>query len=285
MSLERKEGGMAEIDHRVVRVGGEAVLYLRQRFGHRPRGTLLYIHGLGESGLCFEGLLRDPRFSDWDHLVPDLPGYGKSPWSTSPLGLDEHALLLQWLLDELPLAARQGAPLPLLLIGHSMGGVIATYLAESLPVGRLQGVVNVEGNISPPDCAFSAQVAGQDLEDWPSVGYPAMLVDLYAGGETDLALRKYFVSAHLADPRALHRNSRELVAISEAKTLASRLAALDLPVTYLYGSPRGSGEQSQELLRRAGVEPIAVPEAGHWPFLDQPKIFADRLSDFLDRLP
>jgi pimeloyl-ACP methyl ester carboxylesterase len=53
-------------------------MYIREAGHESPRVTVLYVHGLGESGLCFEGLLGDPRLRRWRHLAPDLPGYGKS---------------------------------------------------------------------------------------------------------------------------------------------------------------------------------------------------------------
>jgi pimeloyl-ACP methyl ester carboxylesterase len=49
-------------------------------FGAGDHGTPLWIHGLGESGLCFERVLARPELEAFRHLVPDLPGYGRSPW-------------------------------------------------------------------------------------------------------------------------------------------------------------------------------------------------------------
>ena len=46
--------------------------------------TVLWIHGLGESGLCFERLLARPDLADWQHVVADLPGYGRTAWPTAP---------------------------------------------------------------------------------------------------------------------------------------------------------------------------------------------------------
>jgi len=71
-------------------------LYVREREAHQaqpPAGALLYIHGLGESGLCFEPLLASPRLATWRQLTIDLPGYGKSPWRDARPGLEgDHRL-------------------------------------------------------------------------------------------------------------------------------------------------------------------------------------------------
>ncbi|GEM_PF-2574569 len=46
----------------------------------------------------------------------------------------------------------------------------------------------------------------------------------------------------------------------------------------------GLGEYSRSRLDEAGVRCQVVPEAGHWPFLDQPDLFLSLLTDFLDRI-
>jgi alpha-beta hydrolase superfamily lysophospholipase len=59
-------------------------MHVRFYESENPAGSILYIHGLGESGLCFEQLISDKRLREWTHIVHDLPGYGKSPWTVSP---------------------------------------------------------------------------------------------------------------------------------------------------------------------------------------------------------
>jgi pimeloyl-ACP methyl ester carboxylesterase len=60
--------------------------------------ALLWIHGLGESGLCFEKIVGHPRLKPLRHLVPDLPGYGRSAWPQEPMTLEAAAgHLASWL--------------------------------------------------------------------------------------------------------------------------------------------------------------------------------------------
>ena len=53
-------------------------VFLREAGSDAPAPSVLWIHGLGESGLCFEQLCRHPALESWPCLVPDLPGYGRS---------------------------------------------------------------------------------------------------------------------------------------------------------------------------------------------------------------
>lgn len=251
---------------------------MRERHATSPAvGTLLYLHGLGESGLGFEGLMASPALASWRQVAPDLPGYGKSPWLEEPPALDEHAArLAAWTDDRLP-----G---PLVVVGHSMGGVLGTLLCERLAPGRAGGFLNVEGNVSLADCGFSSQVAAHSVEAILAGEFDRILDRLYRDGVNDRALRTYYPSMRMCDPRAYHRNGVELVELSRAGEMAARMAALGVPALYLLGRPRGTGERSRTLLERAGVAWRAVDDAGHWPFLDQPPAFLKKMLAFLDGL-
>ncbi len=264
----------------------EAAAADAQPLGTQPLGTLLYIHGLGESGLGFENQLADPRLAAWRQLAVDLPGYGKTPWREQPLDLDGLAdLLAAWL--------RGRGEAPVVLVGHSMGGVLGLLLCERAPE-LVRAFVNVEGNISLDDCGFSSKAAAYSLADFVNNGFAAIAQQLYLDGVEDLALRTYYPSLRLCDPRQYHRNSLDLVALSKAAEpgaavsdtgeLAARLANLTLPQIYLLGDPRGTGEFSRSRLREAGVEYWPIAHAGHWPFLDQPDAFVRDLLKFLDAL-
>lgn len=241
--------------------------------GGRAEGTLLWIHGLGESGLGFEEIVTSPELSGFVHLVPDLPGYGRSPWPDEPLSLEDHALrLARWMeVDGLDHVT---------LVGHSMGGVVGTMLAERAPE-RIRAFLNVEGNVSPGDCVYSRHADGVDLDAWLDGAFDRLVADVHRRGVDDLAHAGYAASLRFCDPRTFHRNGRELVALSRAEGMAVRQAALPLPHRYLLGSPGGTGERSRRLLDEASVPRVTVTPAGHWPFLDRPGDFTAELLRFL----
>lgn len=260
----------------------ELGMAVRRKSAEDARGTLFYIHGLGESGLCFERVICDPRLAAWNHVVPDMIGYGKSAWPEKPFSLERHAAGLDLLMDRLRLG-------PVTLVGHSMGGVIGLYLAERRRT-RIDGFFNIEGNISPADCTGSAVAAGQSLDEWLDGGFHAFLNDLYQPNDPDdpnaernPVLRAYGASAQMGDPRTFHVNSCDLVRESAEETLAARLARLDLPLVYVHGVPRGTGKRSQHLLTEAGIPLVPLEPAGHWPYLDQHNAFVDALVTFLNR--
>ena len=255
----------------------EAEMFLREWGPEQGSLTLLYLHGLGESGLCFEGLEGLGDLEGMRHLVPDLPGYGRSPWPEEPRSLVE-------LVDHVARWMRARGEGRSILIGHSMGGVLATILAERHG-DLVLGVVDVDGNISIADCAFSGRAAAQPLEEFVDRGFEALREEVYRQGLTDRAHRGYAASLCLADPRAYHLNSGELVALSEQEDLAPRLSRLAVPACYVAGIPHGASPRSLELLAEAGVRVLPISPAGHWPFVDEPEAFAAHIAGWSRLLP
>jgi pimeloyl-ACP methyl ester carboxylesterase len=206
-----------------------------RRIGSGPH--VVWIHGLGESSTSFDPVVAGmPGFT---HVLPDLPGYGRSPWPAEPTGLDALAELL---------AAWAATEPPAIWIGHSMGGVLATLVAERAPV---RGLVNVEGNITRGDCVFSGQAAAFDADAFASHGLAELRARVYADGLAHPPLRGYAAAMYFASPRVFHRHACDLVALSASDVLAPRLARL----------------------RACSVRTATLSPAGHWAHLDQPSAF------------
>ncbi|HEU4727069.1 MAG TPA: alpha/beta hydrolase [Kofleriaceae bacterium] len=244
-----------------------------RRFGAGPE--IVWIHGLGEWSPLFDPIANHPAFAGFSHVLPDLPGYGRSPWPVHPEDLDPLAdRLIAWL------GAWLGDARPI-LIGHSMGGVLAILIAERLAV---TAVVNIDGNLSSGDCTFSAQAAAYSREEFLDYGFSALRADVYERGRTDVPLRGYHAAMCAASPEVYHHHAGQLIAVSDPETLAPRMAGLHAPGLFVAGVPDGVCARSRELLDRHGVRWVGLEPAGHWPHWDQPDRFASIVSDFLREL-
>lgn len=101
------------------------------RSGDRTDGPLLVLlHGLGATAEVWRGVeqaLPDAWPGGW--LAVDLAGHGRSPWTRS-YGFTDHAAAVGTVLPE---------DRELVLLGHSMGGMVALALAAQVPVSRVIG--------------------------------------------------------------------------------------------------------------------------------------------------
>lgn len=248
-------------------------MFVRTR-GVAHARALVYIHGLGESGLCFERFAHHPALAAYRHVIPDLPGYGRSAWTPRVASLAEHAdAIAAWL-------SARGEPAPI-VVGHSMGGVIGVLLAEQHPHAA-GAFVNIEGNVSIGDCTGSAVAAAQTLLELVGGGFDRFRDETYAAGAADRARRGYYASMRLADPRAFHAHAQELVALSRDEGMAARLAAIAAKrkLLYIAGVPGGAAARTLELLAERAIPTVQIDGAGHWPFVDDPGAVAAAISRF-----
>ncbi len=236
-----------------------------RRVGEGPR--VVWIHGLGESSVSFEPVIA--KLPGFEHVLVDLPGYGRSPW---PFGARDLAAIA----DQLT-AWLAGEP-PATIIGHSMGGVLCTLIGERTAV---KGIVNIDGNLSRGDCTFSAIASAYTLEDFCTHGFAEMRAKVHADGATRPELRTYHAAMCFASPAMFHRHANELVEMSNAGTLAPRLAALKVPKLFVAGVPDGICAESRALLDRHAIRWLGIEPAGHWVYLDQLDRFAAAVGAFL----
>lgn len=95
-----------------------------------PRGTVLLVHGLGEHIGRYEALAEQLNAAGWNVAGHDQRGHGASG---GPRGAIAEADSLLADLGAVIDALHAERPLPIVLLGHSMGGVVAArFVAEGL---------------------------------------------------------------------------------------------------------------------------------------------------------
>lgn len=128
----RVENGV-RVEERVVEVDAGRRSAARIWVGPRSRAKLLLLHGMGQYGGRFDALARHLASIGVTVTAYDQRGHGRGPGRTGWLG-DFDQLLddLQTVVEQ---AAREQPELPLLLMGHSMGGlVVLAYLLDRRPL-------------------------------------------------------------------------------------------------------------------------------------------------------
>jgi alpha-beta hydrolase superfamily lysophospholipase len=121
-----------------------------------PRAVVLIVHGLGEHAIRYDHVAR--QLLDWGFAVRayDQRGHGESGGVRG--GLSSEALLLEDLAEvvddtrqraqRLPRTGAPEAPLPLILLGHSLGGLVVGRFV-SLGVRPVDGLVMSSPALDP----------------------------------------------------------------------------------------------------------------------------------------
>lgn len=198
-----------------------------------PRASLVLVHGIAEHAARHDHVAR--RFADAgiDTYAADLRGFGRS--SGPRAYLDRWSRYHDDVEDQIA-AARTAAPgVPLILYGHSMGGLIALGYVLGDPPRPLPDVL-----------VLSAPAIAATVPSWKRIAAGVLGVaaprfeianDLTAGGlshdpQTEIAYRN--------DPLNVHRTTARLGAefLREQSRVQARLAAIDampVPTYVLHG--------------------------------------------------
>jgi alpha-beta hydrolase superfamily lysophospholipase len=215
------------------------------RFVCRPRdaarAVVAVVHGYGEHGERYRQLAGDLAERGLCTCVYDLRGHGRSAGPRGHVSrfkeyLDDTAQFLDW-------ARLQARGLPLFLLGHSMGGLIAASFVEQRRPNDLAGLV-----LSAPFLRLAEPVPRYKLvfAHVASVLVPSLDVGntLDAAG---LSRDDEVVAAYRADPL----NHGVATARWATEVLSAQKAAL-----------AHAGRISQRLLVMAGGDdPVAHPDA------------------------
>ena len=91
--------------------------------------TLIYLHGWGQNIEMMEPIAK-PFMNEYNILILDLPGFGKSNEPKDIWSLEDYATMLHSLIDKLKIKK-------IILIGHSFGGKIALIYASIFKVVKI----------------------------------------------------------------------------------------------------------------------------------------------------
>ncbi len=256
-----------------------------------PRPTLLCLHGWMDVSASFQFMV-DALEGSWRVLAPDWRGYGLSDAAAGGLATIDSYAFVDYLAD---LDALIGQCLagdePVRLIGHSMGGNVATLYAGVRPE-RIAGLVNLDGAGMPPSDPAGAAAryrrwldelqTPMPLRDYASL--EAVAARLMANNRRLTADRARFLAQHWArregeryvlqaDP-AHRRINPVLYRVDEA---LSCWRAITAPVLWVVAGEPGPFHQftrTEEYRARQESIPhrveVTVADSGHKVQHDQP---------------
>jgi pimeloyl-ACP methyl ester carboxylesterase len=162
--VPRRPARLTELD------GREGRIALTQ-WGPGHPSPIVLLHGWMDCGAGWQ-LLVDQLPDEWPLVAVDWPGYGRSARRTDRYWFADHLAELDWLAGVL------SPDEPVRLIGHSMGGTVASIYA-GVRAARVAWLANLEGFGMPelPHAQFPGQLAAW-LDALKSVPTPRRYPDL-----------------------------------------------------------------------------------------------------------
>jgi pimeloyl-ACP methyl ester carboxylesterase len=263
----------------------------------KERGDVVLLHGYMDAGATFDLVATRLTAAGYRCFAPDMRGYGEG--ARIPDGtyyhFPDYILDLHGILSALELEA------PLILIGHSMGGTIATLFAGAFPE-RVSTLALLEG-VGPPD--HGPETAPDRMRQWitgvndvakkPARTFAAeealsRLALAHPG--VDLAVLATRV-AHLTKPQPdgsvswaydpLHRTLSPTP--FSARTLVAFARQVTAPVLFIGGGAEGyhPPDEAERLAAFPTLERVDLPGAGHMLHWTQPAELAQVLLEWLSR--
>ena len=236
--------------------------------------TILYLHGLGCSKNDFLEAVNIELLKPYTLVAFDFPGSGNSPYpEEATFGIDDLVGITNIVVSKLNLEK-------LLIIGHSMGGLVAFRYIQTYP-GHVKGFINVEGNLSLEDCFFSRKVAAGSFSEFREVIFKDLKRKLEAS--TNTGLRTYAQALENVSEHAFYDYSRSLVEHSADAHLIQQFIGLSIPKLFIYGSENDKIPHIP-MLKRNGCKVIEIPESNHFPFYDNPQTYYQAVYNFLAQI-
>ncbi len=278
---------------------------LRQQlytWGSPKLPTLFFIHGWLDTGAGFD-FVAESLAGKFHCIAPDMRGFGKSEHSKSRLGY----FFYEYVADLHELFAKLSPKRPARVLGHSLGGMVASIYAGTFPE-RVSHLINVEGYLNP---ARKSETAPDRARAWiEGVGIKrfrvfktleAFAARLQTSNPRLPSDRALFLARHLAkktrggwtmaadpnhkllDPYWLPREAHFAV-WSRIQAQCLLVSAEHTEMALRFGEADFAAEKALlESKFPAGTRRAEIPQAGHMVHHEKPEALARLALDFLLR--
>ena len=211
----------------------------------------------------------------------DFWGFGESGTKRSTYQVVDFVSLVDQFMDKLGITS---AP----LVGHSMGGTVSLSVAMQFPQ-RVQKVVVIGSPIKGTSLALALKLAGMR---WIAF----LLFKQMSLFRFSLKLASPYICRNPEFPYMIDHDLSQTTVESFLSSIASlhhtdlrpRMHEIKVPVMGIYGA-RDIIVNPNEWKTLSGAMPAArierYPNAGHFPMLEEPASFKEKLKNFLDVKP
>ncbi len=239
--------------------------------GSKP--PVILLHGLAANGACWTAVAQAME-ADYDVIMPDARGHGKSSVPEHGYRYEDHAKDVVGLIEALRLP-------PAILIGHSMGGLVAAVVASRAP-GLLRGLILADPTFLSPK--VQREIRDSNVADQHRRTLSLSLDEVVAEARIRHPERSLDTIERIARARLQTSLAAFDVLTPPNPDYRQVVSAIEVPSLLVIGGSAGvvSPEAAAELQRiNARLQVEQIPEAGHGLPYDQPERFAEIVKSFL----
>jgi 3-oxoadipate enol-lactonase len=240
--------------------------------------AVLLLHGIGGGKQIWREALPAIAGAGWRAVAMDFPGYGGSP------GVPD----LDRMVDSVAAAITHLGASRTVLVGHSMGGMVAQELVARDP-GRVQGLVLActTASFGPADGAWQARFIAERLAPLDAglgmAGMAHRLVPALVSRAAQPGAAPAAMAVMARVPEASYRVALRAIAAFDRR---SALGAIGVPTLCLAGE--GDRTAPPEVMQRMAAripnaEYLCLRDAGHIANIEQPAAFNAAVVSFLQR--
>lgn len=283
-STAQPDAEAAEPQKPMMVAGGAGTRIAVYEYGDAHGSAILFVHGFSQSHLAWSKQYRSPALQKFRIVVIDLRGHGASE---KPMSVESYGNGKLWA-DDIHAVLEAKALRRPVVVAWSYGGFIVCDYVREYGDGNLGGIVFV-GAVT--------QMGTPDSKGHYGPGMKLLLGMLDARQEISIPATAQFVRTSIAVPIApeayqeiLAYNmavSPEIRSALLARTIDSNdaLARIHVPVLVVQG-------EKDTIVRAVAADFVAAkieharrslyPNAGHWPFMEDPERFNRELAAMVE---
>jgi pimeloyl-ACP methyl ester carboxylesterase len=220
----------------------------------------ILVHGAWHGGWCWSHVV--PRLEALGHRVeaPDLPSHGADPRPAVGVTLEDYASSVRALVDD--------APEPVVLVGHSMGGLVIGRVSELVP-GKVALGIYVTAILPDLDGAPLVPVASAPLRKNLVPSEDQSTIEFAASGAREVFYGQCTDEDVAFALERLCPQSSSVLARSPMLT-ASGFGGVPRIYIECLQDQALTLESQREMVRRTGCQGVRSIDTDHSPFFSAP---------------
>ncbi len=238
--------------------------------------TILFIHGLGGAKENFWESCKIDALAEHTLICFDNPGTGNSTYFEDlVLDIDELTAITTLFVQQLNINN-------FILAGTSMGGLTTLLYLKRGGLDKVKAYINIEGNLMPEDCMFSAKVVTYDYDKFSKEIFPKVISEMKKNGNTGYHIMANNLQLN-TNIKSYYNYSFQTVKYSATGELLEQYLTMDIPRIFIYGDENKSLSYIPKLIKN-GMHIKSIPDSNHFVFYDNPKEMYDVISAFINSL-